>query len=129
MDEAQLCILYSGSTRFETRVTEGNTDWGRQLFPPSVQANYETVSWKWIMTVSFHIRSHKYFNFTLPKSLAFFFSVTAVGTAKYILRIISMCLQILQATQRDRVVTIPTSYPRGNGFETARKTSIRYSLI
>jgi len=128
MDATHLCKLHSESTRFEIQVTEGNTDWGRQFFPPSLQANYETVRLKWVMTVSFHIRSHRCINFNLPNSLEFF-SVTAGGTAVYILRIISMCRQILQATQRDRVVTIPTSYARGNGFETARKTSIRYSLI
>ena len=90
--------------------------------------NYETVCLKWVKTVSFRIRSHKCINFNLPNSLQFF-SVTASGTAKYILRVASMCLQILQATQRDTVVTIPTAYPRGNEVETARKTSIQYSLI
>jgi len=43
------------------------------------------------MTVSFRIRSHKYINFNLPNSLEFF-SVTAGGTAKYTLRVTSMCL-------------------------------------
>jgi hypothetical protein len=43
MNAAQLCNLYSESTRFEIQITEGNTDWGRQFFPPSLQANYGKV--------------------------------------------------------------------------------------
>jgi len=73
MGAAQLCKLYSESTRFEIQATEGNTYWGRQFFPPSLQANYETVCLKWVTTDSFHIRSHKRINFNLPNSLEFFF--------------------------------------------------------
>jgi len=73
MDATQLCKLYSESTRSAIQATEGNTYWGRQFFPPSLQANYETVCLKWVTTVSFHIRSHKCINFNLPNSLDFCF--------------------------------------------------------
>jgi hypothetical protein len=72
MDAAQLCNLYSERTRFEIQITEGNTDWGRQFFPPPLQVDYGTVFLKWVTTVSFHIRSHKNINFNLPSSLEFF---------------------------------------------------------
>jgi hypothetical protein len=90
MDAAHLCKLYSESTRFEIQVTKGNTDWGRQFFPPFLQAKYETVCLKWATAVSFHIRSHKYINFNIPNSLEIFLQLQ-VGQL-YILRVISMCL-------------------------------------